>query len=186
MQEGSPTIVTSPTESDAAFAATNLITAFDKRQASSQFGPLSPTGTEEPPATAGVCFKTDGTNLQSDGHNYVLGVGFNKSYFINAILVVQDIENWSVYTAENRLKNFDIWIGEDSSIYSANTKCANGPFNAVTSTDSFDDESNWNFGQEIWCNLQGQYVFLVASFSDVSSSAYTISLCNLGVFGTEY
>ena len=38
---------------------------------------------------------------------------------------------------------------------------------------------------EIWCNLEGQYTTIVADLTDFSG-AYEMSICNLGVMGTEY
>lgn len=76
---------------------------------------------------------------------------------MNAILVVQDVYAYSITVTElrtKRFKHFDIYIG-NSATYSENPKCANGPFSKTDSTDSFDSESGWNFGAEIWCNMEG-------------------------------
>ena len=43
----------------------------------------------------------------------------------------------------------------------------------------------WNYGAEIWCNLEGQYTTIVADLTDLSG-AYEMSICNLGVMGTQY
>ena len=43
----------------------------------------------------------------------------------------------------------------------------------------------WNYGAEIWCNLEGQYTTIVADLTDLSGT-YEMSICNLGVMGTEY
>ena len=43
----------------------------------------------------------------------------------------------------------------------------------------------WNYGAEIWCNLEGQYTTIVADLA-ILSGAYEMSICNLGVMGTEY
>ena len=44
----------------------------------------------------------------------------------------------------------------------------------------------WPFGGEHWCNLEGQYLHIVADLNDlyVETSDYEMSLCTLGVFGT--
>ena len=44
----------------------------------------------------------------------------------------------------------------------------------------------WNYGVEIWCNLEGQYVTLVADLADLSGQSYEMSICSLGVMGAEY
>ena len=41
----------------------------------------------------------------------------------------------------------------------------------------------WTYGIEVWCNLEGQYVHIVADLSHLSGS-YTMSLCSVGVMGT--
>ena len=42
----------------------------------------------------------------------------------------------------------------------------------------------WNYGAEIWCNLEGQYVTMVADLAHLST--YEMSICSLGVMGAEY
>ena len=42
---------------------------------------------------------------------------------------------------------------------------------------------------ENWCNLEGQYMHMVANLSDQVGSALdadTISVCTVGVWGTKY
>lgn len=41
----------------------------------------------------------------------------------------------------------------------------------------------WNYGKEVWCNLKGQYVTIVV---DLSAGGTDISICSLGIMGTEY
>ena len=49
----------------------------------------------------------------------------------------------------------------------------------------------WRFGMENWCNLQGQYMHMVADLEEhavnvgVADSEY-VSICSIGVFGTKY
>lgn len=43
----------------------------------------------------------------------------------------------------------------------------------------------WNYGKEIWCNLQGQFMHIVADTKSLPASS-ELSLCQLGVFGTKY
>ena len=42
----------------------------------------------------------------------------------------------------------------------------------------------WSFGKEVWCNLEGRYVHIVADYSHLSGA--TVSLCHLGIMGTKY
>ena len=67
--------------------------------------------------------------------------------------------------------------------------------NSYTRVTSYTDESGnayndidwWNYGKELWCNMQGRYTSIVADLSDqASSGSYEMSLCNLGIMGTKY
>ena len=44
----------------------------------------------------------------------------------------------------------------------------------------------WNYGKELWCNLEGQYMHFVAELSHLSASSYEMSICSLGIMGTRY
>ena len=44
----------------------------------------------------------------------------------------------------------------------------------------------WNFGKEVWCNMEGRYVHVVADYAHESQKDYKISICSVGVFGTKY
>ena len=44
----------------------------------------------------------------------------------------------------------------------------------------------WNYGAEIWCNTEGQYVSIVADLELISSQPYTMTICSLGLMGVEY
>ena len=46
-------------------------------------------------------------------------------------------------------------------------------------------ENMWNYGAEIWCNMEGQYTTIAADLSILSGS-YNMPICSLGVMGTEY
>ena len=50
---------------------------------------------------------------------------------------------------------------------------------------SVTDKNFWNYGAEIWCNMEGQYTTIVADLS-ILSTAYEMSVCSLGIMGTEY
>ena len=44
----------------------------------------------------------------------------------------------------------------------------------------------WNFGVEVWCNVEGQFVTIVADFTEKSGESYELSICSLGIMGAEY
>ena len=44
----------------------------------------------------------------------------------------------------------------------------------------------WNYGKEIWCNLPGRYVALVADYQGAGETPSEVSICNIGIMGTEY
>ena len=43
----------------------------------------------------------------------------------------------------------------------------------------------WTYGIEVWCNMEGQYLQIVADLSHLLPS-YEMSLCSLGVMGASY
>ena len=47
-----------------------------------------------------------------------------------------------------------------------------------------DEKKVWNYGKEIWCNLQGQYTTIVVDNS--AQKTMNIKICNLGIMGTKY
>ena len=44
----------------------------------------------------------------------------------------------------------------------------------------------WNYGVEAWCNLEGQYVTIVADVAHLSTASYEMTICSLGIMGVEY
>ena len=42
----------------------------------------------------------------------------------------------------------------------------------------------WTYGIEVWCNLEGQYVHIVADLSHLGGG-YTMSLCSIGIMGAS-
>ena len=43
----------------------------------------------------------------------------------------------------------------------------------------------WTYGMEVWCNLEGQYVHIVADLGHLVPP-YTMSLCSVGIMGTSF
>ena len=46
----------------------------------------------------------------------------------------------------------------------------------------------WPFGKEDWCNLEGQYMHMVADLNHLKDTydSYTMSVCSVAVYGTKY
>ena len=94
----------------------------------------------------------------------------------------------------NKFQNYEIYIGNDSD-YRNNIKCDGGPFmrtdnssNYHSWTDADDNVTRnvWNFGKEVWCNLEGRYMHIIADFSHLSGEDYSMELCSLGIMGSQY
>ena len=113
-------------------------------------------------------------------------------------MLVQDfIDGWSTDHTDKAeyFQNFEIYIGDYDQWYN-NQKCAGGPFMDLDDYEedyyrdygliNFKPGYVWNYGREVWCNMQGQYVFIVADLSHLRGDYYKMSLCNLGIMGTRY
>ena len=94
------------------------------------------------------------------------------------------------------MTNFEIYIGNDPN-YLLNPRCPGGPFMRTDDPASYTEleadgrgerpaGSYWNEGKEVWCNLEGQYMAIVANFSEVAGTGYETGICSLGVMGTKY
>ena len=44
----------------------------------------------------------------------------------------------------------------------------------------------WNYGIEKWCNMEGQYMTVVADLAHLRGQTYEMSICSIGVMGVEY
>ena len=44
----------------------------------------------------------------------------------------------------------------------------------------------WNYGKEVWCNLEGRYMHIVADLSHLAGQSYEMQLCSVGIMGTKY
>lgn len=73
-----------------------------------------------------------------------------------------------------------------------NVACPGGPFQKVDDiAGSYNSDRTgkdlWNFGKEVWCNLEGQFVTIVADLGALENlDSYEMSICSIGVMGTEY
>ena len=129
------------------------------------------------------CFKTTNTELASNNHQLVLGVDLGRSYFMHAILAVQDFfTGWEAYAHQEfneYFQNFRIYIGDDED-WSKNTECAGGPFLTLDEDSDgwYDDpllgstDKGWTFGKEVWCNLEGRYMHVIADLSHLLRPPY--------------
>jgi len=133
-----------------------------------------------------------------------LQIDLKTVHFQHAVLVVQDLPGGSLWSAAaNELtdfQNFEIYIG-NSAAYAENPKCPGGPFLTRANSNSYSTKgggNTWKFGLEVWCNMEGRYMFIVADLNHLanrvsgtsglkgSSGGYEISLCHLAIFGTKY
>ena len=44
----------------------------------------------------------------------------------------------------------------------------------------------WNYGKEVWCNLEGRYMHIVADFTHLIGTNFNVNLCSVGIMGTQY
>lgn len=180
--------VTGPDPEQSIFAATNLITNLEDRTASSfaalstydpkYIRPISKRGTNYYDFYS--CYRVSSATLAATNHILELKFDLGDSYFQHAILIVGDAGRETPEGSEKAkdylVRNFEIYVGDDPS-YTKNTKCAGGPF--LTDSDWVD------FGEEIWCNKQGRYTTLVANYQS-EPIPYSMGICSVGIFGTQY
>ena len=124
------------------------------------------------------CFKFTETEISSDGHFFKFGFDLGDIYFQHAILIIESVylrHPNDTINDKNKFQNYEIYIGNNSD-YTQNSKCAGGPFMLT------DDAANyhtwtymgttytdiWNFGKEVWCNLEGRYMHIVADLSHLA------------------
>ena len=68
----------------------------------------------------------------------------------------------------------EFFVGDDDQ-YSKNAKCPGGPYFTV----------GQKLGAEVWCNLEGKHVYMVADLSGIAPP-YDVSMCSFGIMGTKY
>jgi len=156
-------------------------------------------------ASYNTCYKTSRAQLAADGHIMKLNINLGKPYFMHSILIVQDLHNGKNVEDMNDplkyLQNFEIYIGNNPN-FALNSKCGGGPrmvlndptnYVTVLYPGSTGGVSMWKFGHEAWCNMEGQHMTIVADLTHMASQTsalapdgYEMSICSLGVFGTEF
>ena len=72
---------------------------------------------------------------------------------------------------EDKFQNYEIYIGNHSD-YRENNNCAGGPFMKTDDAANYhtwtDGSSLWNYGKEVWCNLEGRFMHVVADLAHLS------------------
>ena len=74
---------------------------------------------------------------------------------------------------------------DDPESYSINTHGSNTG-NQFSSLFGNASQMVWNYGKEVFCNMEGQYMHIVADLSHMAGQSYTMSICALGIMGTRY
>ena len=90
-------------------------------------------------------------------------------------------EDESVYNINNFLHDYRVYIGK-SADPSECTECSGGPF--MTATSGYDADGKWKFGNEIWCNLSGHWLHIVADYSAIPT--WDVSVCDVSIMGNYY
>lgn len=114
-------------------------------------------GTNGATIGANSCYHTSTTQ---SGSLFILGIDLGQSYFQHIVFFMQNMFDSSGGSANDYFTSFKIYIGEDGSNYLNNVLCAGSPFYTVA--------SSWRFGFDIYCNLQGRYMYIVRDSIDTS------------------
>ena len=123
-------------------------------------------------------------------------VDLGQIVFQHAILIVQELSSGNSFdvplTQDYRFtQNYEVYIGNNED-YRKNQKCAGGPHMMTTDPNSYVEASParthpmWKYGKELWCNLEGQYMTIVADLSHRTGTVYEQSICSLGIMGAIY
>ena len=129
-----------------------------------------------------TCFIVTQDELHATNYVLTLGIDFGEPVFMHAITYFQAQVGWNHSNKYQYFENYEIYIGNDSD-YNNNQKCAGGPFLNVDDPNSFvyhpKAEINdadpfglglgiiWPNGKEIWCNLEGSYLHIVADLNNL-------------------
>ena len=90
---------------------------------------------------------------------------------MHAVVVVMQIPS-SFTDLTTEFHNFEVHVGNNVN-YEHNQTCDGGPWlvgdpsssNAGLVEDPHTSSNTWGWGKEVWCNMQGKYVHLVADMS---------------------
>ena len=86
-----------------------------------------------------------------------------------AWIYLSDIDKKSYF------QNVTLYVGNDADNATNNTPCQGSPFLDITDISNYFDDpctynnSNlkpWKYGFEVWCNLEGRYLHVVANPAD--------------------
>ena len=94
-----------------------------------------------------------------------------------------------------------MYVGDDSD-YTKNELCDGGPYLVFGDPNSYvkvsyefgghtaSAQDLWKYGVEVFCNKQGRYTTIVADLNQLvgrhPTEQYEVSLCHLGIMGTQY
>ena len=144
------------------------------------------------------CFTTDNTRISATSINdkLIIEANLGKVFFVHCVLLVHNLYKgiWKTdHENENEFfRNYKIYIGTEPN-HTGNSPCPGGPFMQRTDSNSFGAHHDgsgtphfWKYGSESWCNMEGQYVHIVADFKDTLYPTYIASVCSIGVLGTLY
>ena len=110
-------------------------------------------------------------------------VDLGQIVFQHAILIVQELWDGNDDLIEIGrepfyTQNYEVYIGNNAD-YRKNQKCAGGPHMITTDTNNYVEKSptpaaypQWKYGKELWCNLEGQYMTIVADLSHRTGTVY--------------
>ena len=128
----------------------------------------------------------------------IIEIDLGSAFFLHCLLIVQDILSGRAPDDSKTnlwLQNFHIYIGNNLD-YEKNATCAGGPFMIVGDKENWyrkgeysgpkESGDMWNYGAEVWCNLEGQFVTIVFDLTHLSGQPYTMTICSLGLMGVEY
>ena len=85
---------------------------------------------------------------------------------------------WSYLSDTNKkslFQNASLYVGNDAKNTTKNTLCQGSPFLKIDDASNYLDDPHtsnelnekvWKYGDEVWCNLEGRYLHVVASPAD--------------------
>ena len=162
--------ITAPPPLAPQWAARNLITNLDNRTSGNKSA--KPYIGKNVLALYDSCYHTSNVELSSLGDIMEITIDLGQIVFQHAILIVQYLRNGAHYDVpplnhEKNTQNYEVYIGNNED-YKKNNKCAGGPHMVTTDPNNYIAADptvpypQWKYGKELWCNLEGQYMTIVA------------------------
>ena len=127
--EGTVTALESPPPISAEFSVQNLLTNFKNRSSGNGYKPRINSNGDA--ASYESCYKVNHDSIGNSSTRVTLTFDLSDSYFVHAVLKVDDIYNGTLPSDHNDtsqwIGNYDIHIGNDTEGKN-NPKCPGGPF----------------------------------------------------------